>query len=92
MLFTYLLSAMTGFLSSTGSNFIICGDINVHLDVECSDRSNFNDILQCCNLVQGVSGPTHILGHTLNVLISPCDSYFVRNVNLGDIIYMTMLL
>ena len=31
--------ALSGFLSSIGSNFIICGDINVHLDVECSDRS-----------------------------------------------------
>ena len=36
----------SGFLSSTGSRFIICGDIKVHLDVECGDRSRFNDILQ----------------------------------------------
>ena len=41
--------ALSGFLSSIGSNFIICGDINVHLDVECGERSRFNDILQCCN-------------------------------------------
>ena len=33
-------------------------------------------ILQCCSLSQCVSGPTHILGHTLDVLISPCDSHF----------------
>ena len=33
------------FLSSISSNFIICGDINVRLDVECGDRSRFNDIL-----------------------------------------------
>ena len=78
--------ALSGFLSSIGSNFIICGDINVHLDVECGDRSRFNDILQCCSLSQCVSGPTHILGHTLDVLISPCDSDFVRNVNVGDFI------
>ena len=38
--------------------------INVHLDVECGDRSRFNDIPQCCSLIQCVSGPTHILGHT----------------------------
>ena len=35
---------------------------------------------------QCVSGLTHILGHTLDILISPCDSDFVRNVNVGDII------
>ena len=47
--------------------------INVHLDFECGDRSRFNDILQCCSLIQGISGPTNILGHTLDILISPCD-------------------
>ena len=56
--------ALSGFLSLIGSHFIICGDINVHLDVECGDRSRFNDILQCCGLVQSVCGPTHLLGHT----------------------------
>ena len=29
---------------------------------------------------------TYILGHTLDILISPCNSYFVRNVNVGDFI------
>ena len=77
---------LSGFLSSTGSRFIICGNINVHLDVECGDWSRFNDILQCCGLVQSVCGPTHLLGHTLDVLISPCDSDFVRNVSVGDFI------
>ena len=43
--------ALSGFLSSVGSNFIICCDISVHLNVECGDRSRFNDILQCCSLV-----------------------------------------
>ena len=78
--------ALSGFLSSIGSNFIICGDINVHLDVECGEKSRFNDILQCCSWVQGVSGPIHILGHTLDILISPCDSDFVWNVSVGDFI------
>ena len=76
--------ALSGFLSSTGSSFIIFGDINIHLDVECGDRSRFNNFLQCCGLVQSVSGPTHLLGHTLDVLISLCDSDFVRNVSVGD--------
>ena len=78
--------ALSGFLSSIGSNFIICGDKNVHLDVECGDRTRFYDILQCCSLIQCVNSPTHILGHTLDVLISPGDSDFVRNVNVGDFI------
>ena len=78
--------AFSGFLSLIGSNFIICGCINVHLDVECGGRSRFNDILQFCSLIQGVSSPTHIQGHTLDVLTSPCHSDFVRNVSVGDFI------
>ena len=78
--------ALSSFLFSIGSNFIICSDINVHLDVECGDRSRFNDILQCCSLSQCVSGLTHILDHPVDFLISPCDSDFVRNVNVGDFI------
>ena len=71
--------ALSGFLSSIGSNFTICGGINVHLDVECGDRSRLNDILQCCSLIECVSGPIHIPGHTMDVWISPCDSDIVRN-------------
>ena len=78
--------ALSGFLSSFGYNFIIYGDINIHLDVECDDRSSFNDILECCSLIQCVNGPTHILGYTLDVLISPCDSDFVCIVSFGDFI------
>ena len=35
---------LSGLLSSICSDFIICRDINVHLDVECGDRSRFSDI------------------------------------------------
>ena len=70
----------SGFLSSTGSKFIICCDINVHLYVECCDRSRFNNILQCCSLVQSVSCPTPILVHTRDVLLYPCDSNFDANL------------
>ena len=52
----------------------------------CGDRSRFKDILQCCSLSECVSGPTHIQGHTLDILISPCDTDFVRNAHLGDFI------
>ena len=38
-------------------------------------------------MVLGVTGPTHILGHTLDALISPFDSDFVRNVSVGNFIH-----
>ena len=79
----FCLMALLGFLFSIASNFIIFSDLSVHLDVECGDRFRFNDILQCCSLVQGVSGQTYILGHTIDILISPCDSNFLWNVSIG---------
>ena len=32
------------------------------------------------------TGPTHILGHTLDVLIPPCDSDFVGDVTMDAVI------
>ena len=61
--------------------------LSVVIGLGCEKVTNINnDILQRCSLSQCVSGPTHILGHTLDILISPCDSDFVRNVNVGDFI------
>ena len=77
---------LSGFQSSFDFNLINCGDINVHVDVECFDKSRFNDILQCCNMVQGCTGHTHILGQTKDVLIFPCDSDFAQNIRVGDFI------
>ena len=57
-----------------------------HLDVEFGDWSRFHDILQCYNVFQGVIGPNDILGHTLGILISPCDFNFVQNVSDVDFI------
>ena len=59
------------FLLSIGSSYIICGYGNAHLDVECTDKSRFNNIFQYCNLDQGVISPAHILGSILDVLIPP---------------------
>ena len=56
--------ALSGFLSSIGSNFIICGDINVHLDVKCGDRSRFNNILQCCSLSLCQWPDSHTVPHS----------------------------
>ena len=38
-------------------------------------------------MVQGVTVPTHILRHTWDALIAPCDSDFVQNVRVGDFIF-----
>ena len=77
---------LAGLLSSISSDFLICNDVNIHIDVDCHDRCRFNDITQCCNLVQGVTGLMHILGHTLDVLLTPRNSNFAQNIRMGDFI------
>ena len=59
-------------------NFVIAGDINIHMDAIEIYSSKFNDILDSFNLQQHVEFPTHIRGHTLDVIITnnevPCIS------------------
>ncbi|XP_052791708.1 uncharacterized protein LOC128225851 [Mya arenaria] len=63
-----------GFLSkfaTIDNNVIITGDLNFHLD-NLSDRDTikFNSVLQSCGMYQHVKGPTHVQGHTLDVVIT----------------------
>ena len=79
------LSGSLRFLSSIGSIFIIFGDIDVHMDVECCDKSRFSDILQCCNTVQGdtdllIYWDTHWIYWFLLVTL-----ICVWNVGMGDL-------
>ena len=60
---------LSDFLSLIDSNFIICGDINVHADVECCDRSILITFFNVATWLKVVTGPTHVLGHTLETLI-----------------------
>ena len=52
-------------------NIIITGDLNFHLDI-LSDRDTiqFNSVLQSCGMLQHLKEPTHVRGHTLDVVIT----------------------
>lgn len=57
-----------------GNNFIIGGDINLHLETDESYAKKFKEILHILHLSQHVVGPTHRLGHTLDAVITNSDS------------------
>ena len=66
-------------------NFIIFGDLNFHLDVK--DNSyikKFNNILNEFGLKQLVTSPTHVKGHTLDVVILPEESSIVSDISVCD--------
>lgn len=69
----------------TDKNIIITGDLNFHLDIPTqSDTIKFTSILQSCGMVQHVREPTHVLGHTLDVVITRDTDTSVSNINVVD--------
>ena len=52
-------------------NIVITGDFNVHMDeLDCRHTKTMNDILFSASLKQHIDEPTHIRGHTLDLLIT----------------------
>ena len=50
---------------------VIIGDMNIHLDdASDADACNFLDLLESLGLQQHVRGPTHIHGHTLDLVVT----------------------
>ena len=49
---------------------VIAGDLNIHFESEDSNSKQFKDILQLYDLKQHVSCPTHVKGHTLDLVIT----------------------
>lgn len=54
--------------------FVICGDLNVHVDDDDDvHAARLADLLQTYDCVQHVNDPTHRDGHTLDVVITDSD-------------------
>ena len=68
-----------------GNDFLILGDLNFHLDISSNSQTRkFNNILSEFGLTQHVGVPTHIHGHTLDVVITTEQSNLVSNLNVSD--------
>ena len=57
------------------------GDFNVHVDLDDYYSREFKALLDACDLYQHVSHPTHVDGHTLDLIISPTDFEGIGNVS-----------
>ena len=52
-------------------HFVIAGDVNIHLETdECAAR-RLKDLIELFDLKQHMVGPTHIMGHTIDVIFTP---------------------
>ena len=53
------------------SHLLITGDLNIHMDEEAdTDAVRLREILESTGLKQHVTAPTHISGHTLDLIIT----------------------
>ena len=70
------------FLSSIHSSYHIVGDFNIHVDVPGGDGYKFMTFLDSCDLKQLVNQPTHLHGHTLDLILSPSDQDTIVDVKI----------
>ena len=68
------------YLVTLKDNFIISGDINLHMDTDPTYSRKFKEILDTFNLVQHVQLPTHLKGHTLDVIITYNNNPDISNI------------
>ena len=78
--------SFVGFLSSINSSYHIFGDFNIHVDVPGGDGYKFMTFLDSCDLKQFVNQPTHLHGHTLDLILSPSDQDTIIDVKIGDFV------
>jgi exonuclease III len=71
-------------LATSSGNLILSGDFNFHLDTSDPNTIRFNQLLYEMNLVQHVAGPTHRLGHTLDLIITRSHEPIVTSWHTDD--------
>ena len=60
--------------------FVISGDINIHMESDEPSSKKMHDILDVFNLTQHVHEPTHIKGHTIDVVITSKQESLINNL------------
>ena len=69
----------------SNSDFLIVGDVNLHLDVlDNPNTQKFNNLLEEFNLQQHIQEQTHVDGHTLEVLITSANSDIASQIIVFD--------
>ena len=78
--FSDFINEFTDILESmlTDGSPIITGDFNIHVDDDAdSEAARFLHLLECFDLEQHVVFPTHVSGHTLDLVITKSNSNIV---------------
>ena len=60
----------------TTENLVIIGNFNFHLETTCSNSKTFHSLIDSFDLIQKVNFPTHIHGHTLDLVLTKSNNNF----------------
>ena len=64
---------------------VIAGDFNIHVDVvDDSETIKLLDLLDCHDLRQHVHEPTHVDGHTLDLIMTRCADHTITTPPTSD--------
>ena len=66
-------------------DFVIAGDLNLHMETESFYVKQFKDLLDVYDLKQHVVDPTHVKGHTLDVVITPNRVPYVTDIRVTEL-------
>ena len=73
------ISSLAVIISSRPSPTIVCGDLNIHMDVlDCA--TDFRQLTETAGLKQHIDFPIHLHGHRLDLLISALDSDIISSI------------
>ena len=66
--------------ATTNGHLVVLGDFNIHWDTNLNTAVKFKQALYSLNLTQHVTAPTHIKGHTLDLIITRAQDDIISPV------------
>ena len=69
----------------TTENLVIIGDFNFYLEKTCSNSKTFLSLIESFDLIKKVNFPTHIHGHTLDLVLTKSNNDNISNVHTTDV-------
>ena len=59
---------------------VIAGDFNIHMETESVYAKEFKDLLHLYDLRLHIDEPTHVKGHTLDLVVTPNKESYIRDL------------
>ena len=66
-------------------DIVIAGDLNLHMETEALYATKFKELMSLHDLKQHIVDPTHVKGHTLDVVITPNKEPFIGDIGVTEL-------